>query len=450
MKIVKIIVVFCLSIMTVVKPTALPQPASRPEKLTMEEAVSRSLAYRPDLEAFYYAVEQGKYAAKEQLSGYYPKIQLTSYLSQTQHQDSFKNGTQMRGDQLIYSWAGPLQAYRLAKKMTHVTESEREVQEHFIRYTVQITFLDTYIKQQQQNKFSHVSDSSKATYKRSRQEKNVDMLDKKDWLRRVENHAVDAAAIEGYSFDLNNAHKKLEFLVGTTLIEEKVLSKKTKEKKYTFTTLQWEQPGELPENISLKKCDEYIDMALKSRPEIKRESKKIEVQDASYSLHKGQRLPTIAAYGKAGFDNQRMIDSGTTVGRRGDYEYHEYGLTMKWSLFDGLTTHYQEQQDRVGKLKAMLDREQTIINIKDQVTTAFYDVSNALTQCKAQKVKYTRAKNDFELNDVLFKQGLITDDVYKQGKTDWESAQLDWVTINVIVAVKEKTLAYYCGYPANF
>jgi len=446
MKIIKIIMVFCLTIATIVKPTVPVQPAGHLEKLTMEEAVSRSLVYRPDLEAFYYAVEQGKYAAKQQLSGYYPKIQITSYLNKTQHQNSFKNGTEMRGDQLIFSWAGPLQAYRLAKKLTHITESDKEVQEHFIRYSVQTTFLDTYLKQQQHYKIAHLSDSSKATYVRSRHEKNVDMLDKKDWLRRVENHANDAATIEGYSFDLSNAHKKLEFLVGAMLIEEKALNKKTKEKEYAFTMLQWEQP----EKTVLKKVDEYVDMALQNRPEIKRESKKIETQDASLSLHQGQRLPTVAAYGKAGFDNQRMIDSGSTVGRRGNYEYHEYGLTMQWSIFDGLTTHYQEQQDRVGKLKAVLDREQMIINIKEQVTTAFYDLSNALSQLKAQKVKYTRAKNDFELNNVLFKQGLITNDVYKQGKTDWESAQLDWVTTNVTVAMKEKTLAYYCGYPVNF
>ncbi len=450
MKMTKIILSFCLSFVIVVQAKSEEKKilvtACCPEKLTMDEAVSRSLAYRPDLEAFYYAVEQGKYVAKQQLSGYYPKVQVTSYLSKTQRQDSFKNGTEMRGDQLIFSWSGPLQAYRLAKKMTQVTAFDKEVQEHFIRYSVQTTFLDTYLKQQQHYKIIHLSDSSKATYARSKQEKNVDMLDKKDWLRRVETHANDVATIEGYSFDLNNACKKLEFLVGTTLIEEKTVGKKTNEKEYTFTMLQWEQP----EKTIQKKCGEYVDLALQNRPELKRESKRIEIQDASLVLHQGQRLPTVAAYGKAGFDNQRMIDSGTTVGRRGNYEYHEYGFTMQWSLFDGLTTHYKEQQDRVGKLKATLDREQMIINIKEQVTTAFYDFLNALSQCKAQKIKYIRAKNDFELNEVLFKQSLITEDIYKQGKTDWESAQFDWITSNVTVAMKEKTLAYYCGYPANF
>jgi outer membrane protein TolC len=409
----------------------------------MQEAIAQALSYRPDLEAYYYAVQQGKFAAKQQLSGYYPHIQMTSYLSQAQHQSSLKNGTEMRGDQLIYSWAGPLQAYKKAKKEMQVTECDREVMAQAIRYTVEKAFLETWFLQQQQGKFSSLDVSSKATFKRSKLEKNADLLDKKDWLRRVETHAVDASTIEGYSFDLSNAHKKLEFLIGTTLLEEKNdASKKGKDKELSFTTLQWETPS----TVTLEKLETYYDLALKSRPEVKRDSKKIEVQESAYSLYRGQRLPEFAAYGRAGYDNQRVVDSGTTIGKRGDYTYHEFGFTMRWSIFDGLSTHYQEQQARVGKLKELLNREQTMINIKDQVSAAYYDVQNALTQKKAQKIKYMRAKNDFELNNLNFKQGLIAQDIYKQAETDWSSAQLDWLSINVSVAIKEQTLSYYCGY----
>lgn len=421
-------------------------PATKPSTLTMQEATAQALAYRPDLEAYFYAVEQGKFAAKQQLSGYYPHIQMTSYLSQAQHQNSFKNGTEMRGDQLIYSWAGPLQAYKKAKKEMQVTECEREVMAQAIRYTVERTFLETWLLQQQQNKFTSLSVSSRATFKRSRMEKNADLLDKKDWLRRVETRAIDASTIEGYSFDLNSAHKKLEFLTGISLLEEKKETPKKKDQELSFTTLQWK----MPKTVALKDLDTYYTLALKCRPEVKRDSKKIEVQEAAYSLYKGQRLPEFAAYGRAGYDNQRTIDSGTTIGtRRGDYEFHEVGLTMRWSLLDGMATHYQEQQARVGKLKELLNREQTIINIKNDVSTAFFDLQNSLTQKKAQKIKYMRAKNDFELNSLNFKQGLTAQDIYKQAETDWSTAQLDWLSINVSVAIKEQTLLYYCGYPTT-
>jgi outer membrane protein TolC len=423
---------------------AAPQPKNlvlnaedQPETLTIDQAVARALKHRPDLEALSYATQASKEGANAEISGYCPSVSLDSTLWQEHGQRDPANNTLLTTNQLIYSFAGPLQRYKRAKKYTEINALEEQVLANNIRLDVERAFLRSWILQEQYATIAALANSSRTTFDKAEHENKLNLLDKSVWLKSAEEYGISSANIGQYRDSLYSSYKRLEFLMGQPLLlaEQHPISGKA-------TKLVWHSF----KKVHLKTLSDYYDNALNNRPEIKEAYRKIDIERWNVRLAQGDRLPTFSAQAVSGFQTFVYPDTGLRSTSTG---FYSLGVSASWLVFDGVVKQYQERQSYANKVKEMLLKEQTALNIKQEVQDKYFALSKSLIRLQAQKLNYVRAHNDFVLRTQELEIGQIAPTDFEVAKTAWEQAQLDWYSATVTVETAKCDLMYACGYPSE-
>lgn len=412
-------------------------------------AVKQALTHRPDLEALRYAIQANKSLAKVEMAGYYPQINLSSDISQQTNQTSLGSNTSVTVNQLVYSFAGPQQRYQLAKNVTAISELDKVSQSNLIRVETEKAFLQTWLVQEQQQTIDAQKKSAKTTFEKQKHKNKLDQLDKDAWLASNEDYAASTLETDQYEDNLQIAYKRLEFFMGQSL---SLLSEDDENVSTTELTWQYKK------KYSLKPLATYQHYALTSRPEIPQGLKRMAIQDWNVKLARGQRLPVITANAEAGCTvtpantltvtptpvpevvipnswNEPQVDGFWSI-----------GVSFRWNLFDGLVTQYQEQSAQASKTREMLDREQTILRVKQEVAENYFGLTKALKQLKAQNANYLRSQNNFKLMEQKLALGKISQSDFDKAQTIWQQAKLDWLARNITVAQAECELKYACGY----
>ncbi len=407
--------------------------------LTMDDAVEQALEHRPNLEALKFATYANKSASKAELAEYYPKIRLDSSFTQQSHQDYPANTTLLNTDQLIYSFAGPLQRYKRAKLVAEQTEAEREVQKNNVRLETEKAFLQAWLVQEQQKTIASLARSALHVFDKAKHEHQLELSDKSTWFKGVEDYGSSSSQVEQYTYNVASAYKRLEFLMGASI---SLLSNGSDGAAPSPSThLSWH-----PEKVTAQHpLETYYTHALRHRPERTQNEKKIAAEQQNIKIAQGLRLPTFTANAQAG--HVSFLGS-VPLGSRSD-SFHQFSVAMSWPLFDGLVNQYQEQQAYANKVKEMLNQDQTILTIKQEVQDRYFALAKALTALKAQKLQYLRTNNDFERSKQEFEIGQISAVDFDVAKTTWQQAQLDWLARNIDVALAERDLMFVCGYPTQ-
>lgn len=423
----------------------LPSPNifSKNNSLSIKQAVGHALKHRPDLEALQYAIQANKSGAKAEIAGWYPTINLTSDFIQETGQSSPVNTTLLQANQLIYSFAGPQQKYRRAKNIVALSELEKIAQSNRIQLETEKSFLQAWLVQEQSKTIQALATSAQAIYERAKNQNKVGLLDKNEWLKNVEDYGNRLSIITQYNDNVQTSFKKLEFLMGRSLLLQ---PKESAAKSTPVVHLDW-QPKK---KMTLKLLETYYDLALKTRPEITQGLHRMAIEQQNIKLSQGQRLPVISATAIAGHVPSGGIVVQQTV--EGVQQsrikgYHSVGVSVSWQLFDGLVTQHQERQAEANKVKEMLARDQIILDIKQEVQDKYFALSKELTKLKTQKLTYLRNNNEYKLRQQEFEIGQISRVDFQAAQTTWYQAQLDWLASNFNVAVIEQELMFACGYP---
>ncbi len=404
---------------------------NKPFSLNLDAAVSTALKHRPDLEAYSYATQANKAVAKAAIAGYYPKFSLQSTFNQQTGEKDINNTTYLNADQLIYSFAGPLQQYKKAKKVSEISKLDEDVLANKIKLETTKAFLQAWLLQKQQQTIRALKKSSTETFKLAQHQNKLDLLDKNVWLKNVEDFAANESTISQYSDSVQIAYRRLEFLLGQPLLPQKHGEHPTQ--------LEWRYT----KNPHIDALEAYYNYALKNRPEIKQSTQKIGIEKDNITLAQGARLPTVSANFQSGHLAYHYDATNLTP----SYGYYSASVSIAWPFFDGLVSQYQEQQAYASKIKETLLKDQAILDIKQEVQEKYHIASQALTNRKAQKIKYLRTRNDFKLSKLQFKIGQIAEPDFETAKTAWQQAQLDWLTVNANTENSLQDLIYACGYP---
>jgi outer membrane protein TolC len=413
-----------------------PQSENQPKLLTIDQAVARALKHRPDLEALSYATQASKAGANAEIAGYYPSVSLDSTLWQETAQSDPSNDTLLTANQLIYSFAGPIQRYKRAKKYTEISALEEQSLANNIRLEVERAFLQSWLLQEQYTTIAALAQSSRATFDKAGHENKLNLLDKSAWLKSAEEYGVSTADIGQYRDSLYSSYKRLEFLMGQPLLlaEQHPING-------TATKLVWK----LFTKVHLKALPEYYNDAINNRPEIKEAYRKIDIERWNVRLAQGDRLPTFSAQAVSGFQSLLYPDAGVRQTRG----YYSLGVSASWLVFDGVVKQYQERQAYANKIKEMLLKEQIALNIKQEVQDKYFALSKSLIRLQAQKLNYVRAHNDFVLRTQELEIGQIAPTDFEVAKTAWEQAQLNWNSAAIAVDITKHELMYACGYPSE-
>lgn len=410
------------------------KPENKIKKITtlnMNQAVQMAYEYKPILKALKFAIKASREDEKKALAGYFPQItfQDTIYTSKGAIADvtggvvsaggiNVENNFSVQASQLVYSFAGPLESRRIARKGTEIAQYTEEQQKDLVRYNVEVSFLQSWILQKKNELIKSLNDSSIENIKKAEHQNKLSLLGKNDWLKDASGYAQNQATVFYYSDELNNAQSQLEYLIG-----------KQFEGDAETINLEWDSNQE----IKLESLENYYEKALKSRKELKEKQKEIELQSESQSFYKKTYLPSINL-------------SGNVV-RNAGVSSSIINLNFNWAISDGGANFHESNKANANKLKAILEKDELTKQIKYDVQKAYYDLSTLLKQLTAKNIQLSQAQNEFNLNELQFNVGLISKVDFENSKLNWETQKFDWLTLKISTAIKERELSFACGYP---
>lgn len=424
------------------------QPAKKAiyhtSKLTINQAVDQALKYRPDLGALKAFVRAQKESAHAALAGHYPTINLTSSMTQGTGLSEPANATILNTNQLIYSFSGPLQLYKRAKKFTQVSQFDEDIQKNNIRLQVETAFLQTYLLQENDRTIISINSAAAANFEKSESDNAVDLLDKNVHLKNSENYALSISNSDQFYDDLASAHRNLEFLIGKKIKLISQARQQSGNHTETYVQLLWDSN----QNFELLPLARYYNYAIKNRPEVPQGLKRAAIEYDNIKIAQGQRLPIFTANAQVGYQGAGTFSATTDIipSRQGQ-GFYSLTVAGSWSIFDGLVTQYQERQARANRIKELLGQEQTVLNIKQDVQAKYFALSKAITQLKAQKISYVRAHNDYVLSKQQLDIGQIASYEFQTAQAAWEREKYNWTARNVEAAMRERELMFACGYP---
>jgi outer membrane protein TolC len=408
------------------------------KQLTMNDAVQRALKHRPDLKAWHYTIQALKSYAQSEKAGYLPTVDLESSVSQSNGEQNLDSSHRITARQVIYKFDGPIQKYRQAKNIAHVSELERIIQANLTRRETEKDFLNAWLVQEKEKSITALKTSTQTTFARQQHRNKLEKLDRNVWLKNIADYATNLALVDQYEEDVLIAYKKLEFLMGESLDLLSSYSNK-KELRQPHTKLLWNYK----KKYELKPLETYYRNAIEFRPEITQGSKKIAIENWNIKLAQGARLPSIIASANVGC-NTNPNNSLSAI-----KPFWRLNVSLNMSIFDGLVHQHREQQAESNKLKELLKRDQEILNIKQQVHEKNSLLVSTLKQLNEQKLKHLHGYNHFELMKQKLELGRIAPVDFDEAKTVWQKVQFDWLSYNIRLALMESDLMWACGYPSG-
>ncbi len=417
--------------------------------LTIDEAVQIAYQNKPDLKAYQYAIEEGKMRSKQAIAGYFPTIGMSGNLNQTRGQSDPDLNIDFVVQQLVLNFAGPIEQYKKAKKITQVIEYQNERDKKNIRHEVEKAFLECWKVQQQNIAVRAFKKSTDSGYEKVEHSNKLDLVDKNDWLRATADNAQSLSMIDNYYEGVMISQKKLEFFMGQPVdleiagvkeIDSRYVNKKFHKIKLN---LLWEDDNK---DLSSKPVEFYYNIAINNRDELKMADKTIAIAKDDIKLARGSRLPVINVSLAGGTWKSFGDPTQEIVPAKNRQNYQTVSANFSWPIFDGLQSYYQESASHATMLKEILNKEQAVQAIKFDVERAYFAYIQSQTQFKAKNFDLTRAKNELDLKKQQFKIGIISQVDLDSAKTDWEKSNYTWLDSKVDLETKKQDLLFACGY----
>lgn len=424
-------------------------PLIEKTSLSIAEAVQIAYQNKPDLKAYRYAIEEGRMLSKQALSGYLPTLSMTGNLSQTRGQSDPDLNIDFTVQQLVLTFAGPIEQYKRAKKVTQITEYQNERDKKNIRHEVEKAFLECWKAQQQNTAVKSFKKATDSGYEKAKHSNKLDLVDKNDWLKTTADNAQNLSIVDNYYEGVMISQKKLEFFMGQPVdleisgvkeIDSRYVNKKFHKVKLN---LVWEDDKQ---DLSSKPVEFYYDIAIKNRDELKIADKTIAIAKDDIKLARGSRLPTIGVSFAGGTWKNFGDPKNEIVATNMRQNYQTVSANFSWPLFDGLQSYYQENLSHATMLKEILNKEQAMQAVKFDVERAYFAYIQSQTQLKAKNFDLTRAKNELQLKKEQFKLGIIAKVDLDSAKADWDKSNYTWLDSKIDLETKKQDLLFACGY----
>ncbi len=419
--------------------------------LTIQEAVDIAILNKPNLQAYKYAIEASKAKGMQVWAEYLPQVSMTTNMSQGIGQDNIATNISLDGKQLVYTFAGPIEKYKLAKKQTNIVELSKDKDKKAVKNAVEAAFLECWKVQRQKDAVFSLHKSSTSTFQKQAHANKLQLLDKSDWLKSNTDHAQNLALIENYYQNVELVQKKLEFFMGQPIDLsltklEKPSSMPNKQKHVLALALEWQEPKE----IKLLPLTSYYKYAMKNREELKIADKNVGIAKDQAYIAQRSNLPRVDVVASTGYQSRETTLYGIPEEKLGPplpRNTYKVGVQVSWPIFNGLLNDHIEKEAHANMIKEMLGKDQALQDIKFAIETAYYTLNQALTNVKAKKVDLMYTRNNLKLKKLQFKTGDISKVELDAAITEWERTEYAWLDLVTDAAIKERNLAFACGYP---
>ena len=196
-----------------------------------------------------------------------------------------------------------------------------------------------------------------------------------------------------------------------------------------------------------------IAVALARRPDLEQSRINIELENIQLKVAQSAYLPDISAFANVGLvgnvpDNRQSVVpnpidpfkfSTTSYGYFADPYWNwdfNVGLSMSWTLFDGLQTQRRIQQRRIAVEKARIMRDLLAQSVTIEVDRVLRDLLAARRRLASQVRNVERAALNYEYAEARLKEGVASPLEVREA-----SSQLDLSRLNHLQAIHDLLVA---------
>lgn len=436
---------FCLFLTCFYGEKALAQETEQ-ATLTMNDAVTIALANKPNLQAYKYAIQASKAQGMQVWSAYLPHVNISTNIGQRTGQQDPQTNITLGAQQLIYSFAGPIQKYKQAEKQTKLVELSLDKDKKAIKYAVEQAFIECWKIQQQQKAVNSLYTATESNFKTSEHAHKLNLLDKNEWLKINADRDSTHGIVDRYFQGVELTQKKLEFFMGQPIdlalkkMDKPLLPTHTKPKHITTLDLSWE----LPKEFTIKPLRRYYKYAMKYREELKEADQKIAIAKDETTIAQRSNLPSLSALASTGY--QSIENKASTISPNRN-SFYNLGVQLSWPIFNGLFYDHAAKAAHSNMLKEVILKDNTLQTIKLEIETAYHTLSQAVIALKAKQSERDYVKNNSKLKKLQLQTGDITQSTFNRAIAEEEKVEYEWIELAADAATKERTLAHACGYP---
>ena len=341
--------------------------------LGLPDLLEIGLCNNPILNRGYMEVKSKEASLGSSKSEYLPSVTLKGELSDAYHKvenTSSINENPYRAN-VALSWM----MYDFGGRSARVKRAENYMLSAGFEYNAMIkdTFLDInkayfdLLSAQEVLKSAKISEASfKKSYEESSKRYELGLVSLSDKLLAKTSYEESRLDVVQAQNQVESNQGKLAVLLNVSPTTKFDLIKPKNDKDLTKLAMQ---------DMSV---EEMIETAINLRPEIQRVTKDIEAATQNVKAIKANHLPTISLSASSGY--------GDSYKEKSAYDYSSsIGLNVSFPLFSGFSTTYNVKEAEAQKQKAVLQKEDMIVTVKNEVWTSYHNYKTAVSSYEISK-----------------------------------------------------------------
>jgi hypothetical protein len=391
-------------------------------------------ANRPSLQSYIEQIHQSAELEKKELALAFPQISVSGLAAKTDFQALLELPYPARQvtfgvNQLLWSFAGPLQQYRIQKTTTNVNEQAERYHRIVIRQESEQTFLDSLLYVRYQDYIKALDVSSRSVFAEAINQNRIGFLSDPQWKQTEADFAVAQKTIFRYQDDLRSSFSFLERALSIPLLVE----------------VRNEIPRLLTDHGLLKfeiiPLEKYLEYAIHLRPDIAGKAYEVDRAEKIGSLLMHKYAPVL----HFSFNVTRFNFDTRAEGIIKQLTF-QLAITANWQ-FDSFLSAHEASAAEADAIAAKMEQLDLCLAIQRDVKSSYYDLQSLIKEVDAEKVNYVAAETLFIAQKHQFEIGQISEVEFTVAETNWKLAQYNLDQKSINAEKKHRELLFNCGYP---
>jgi len=413
-------------------------------QLSVDEAIDLAFTNRPSQQAFDYSVKAGKEHEWSTLSGYFPHIDIQSRVGTTKRSLLLpKKQVFIEGKQLLLSFDGPIDRFRIARQETDVIYSQKLLDLDNIRFEVEKSILDLWDTRKKYDFINSLGISSEKIFNQDKHKNKLGLLDKNIWLTSVAQYAFATSQVAQYDDELSSVFANIERSLGTNI-------------SYNFDVNQSAMEQFITQNILAAyehDSDYFYEYALNNRKELLEIDHQILREKYLSNSYAKSYLPEIYLFGQVQYYEFKPLKRASALAARAsaaDSKWIDWrvGLEFNWK-FDSFENAFNSESAHATMLAYQATRLDATEQIKQEVQTTYDALQRSLKNLQAQEAQFSQSDNELILRKKQYEIGEISVVEMDQAETSWKQARYELITAKKQSATIYRELLAKSGYPEN-
>jgi len=168
--------------------------------------------------------------------------------------------------------------------------------------------------------------------------------------------------------------------------------------------------------VSELELESFINKAEINNVSLLQIEQNLEISDYDIKISKSGYLPTVDLTGSYGWNRNRSAASAFFPGSTTTTDGYAAGVSLRWDIFDGGTTHIQIKNSKIRYESQELRREQLENEVQRDIANALGNYQNKLFIFHVQEENVETNLDNFNRSEEQYKLGRITSIEFRQAQ----------------------------------